>query len=246
MKNFLQDVDDVGQSVVRLQRMGAGADVFILVHGIGVSHRYFLPLARVIAERATVYLVDLPGFGGTPKPQHGLLIEDFARLVLAALARDDVGPGVLVGHSMGCQVVVEMARQSPAAADAVVLLGPTTDSRARTALRQGARLLRDIFHESWRSNVVVFTDYLRAGPIWYAKTLPALLGYRIEEKIGALTVPVLVVRGSRDPVAPAQWVEQLAKLCRHGRMVEVAGQPHVVMYDKPEAVAGLCRTVGAR
>src|SRR4029450_10984023 len=39
------------------------APVLVLVHGIGVSSRYFLPTAGRLAERCTVYAPDLPGFG---------------------------------------------------------------------------------------------------------------------------------------------------------------------------------------
>ncbi len=36
---------------------------FVLVHGIGVSSRYFHPVAAFLAEHGTVYAIDLPGYG---------------------------------------------------------------------------------------------------------------------------------------------------------------------------------------
>lgn len=244
MAEFVQRVVEVEGIRFNLRSGGAGRRCFVLVHGIGVSHRYFLPLARELAQYARVVMVDLPGFGGTPKPRSALGIEDFARLTLGALAQDGTTEAVIVGHSMGGQIAVEMARQHPEAADGVVLLGPTADSAARTALAQGWRLLRDIFGEPLMSNVVVFSDYLRCGPVWYGRVLPAMLGYQTESRIREIDAPVLIVRGEHDTVAPREWVHQLAGLSRNGRAAEVPGQPHVVMFDGAKAVARLCLEAG--
>lgn len=247
MTEFAKRTVEVEGVRFNLRSGGQGGPRFLLVHGIGVSHRYFLPLARELAQYATVLMVDLPGFGGTPKPGRSLSIGDFARLTLAALEMDDDGgPAVVVGHSMGTQIAIEMARQQPAAVAGVVLLGPTADLAARSAPAQGWRLLKDIFRESFLSNVVVFTDYLRCGPVWYARILPAMLNYETENRIREIETPLVVARGEYDPVAPRAWVHQLTGVSRNGRTVEIAGKPHVVMFIHPEAVARLCLEVAAR
>lgn len=224
---------------------GSGDTTFMLVHGIGVSHRYFLPLARELSEHGRVLMVDLPGFGGTPKPDRALSIEDFARIVLAVMEDAKIPPAVVVGHSMGTQIAVEMARRRPAATNGLVLLGPVTDPGAPSVAGQGWRLLRDATVEPVGSNAVVFSDYLRCGPFWYSKVLPSMLDYPIARLIRHVHVPVLAARGSRDPVAPGQWVRQLAENAPDGRAVEVPGQPHVAMFTDPVNIARLCRQLVA-
>lgn len=219
---------------------GEGGPVFVLVHGIGASHRYFLPLARLLAKRGTVHILDMPGFGSTPKPARALDIADFAGLVLKALEILQAGPAILVGHSMGAQVAVEMARQQPDAATAVVLLGPTAEDGARTLGAQALRLMRNSARASMKSQLVVGYDYVRCGPRWFAKTIPAVLSYETEQNIAALQMPLLVVAGQRDPVAPERWFQKLAGSCLDGRVDRVSGQPHVVMYSDPATVAELC------
>ncbi len=49
---------------------GAGDLTYLLVHGIGVSSRYFERLIPVTSRRARVIAVDLPGFDTAPKPSH--------------------------------------------------------------------------------------------------------------------------------------------------------------------------------
>ncbi|GAB3517612.1 alpha/beta fold hydrolase [Arthrobacter monumenti] len=247
MTEFAKRTVEVEGIRFNLRSGGNGGPRFLLVHGIGVSHRYFLPQARELAQYATVLMVDLPGFGGTPKPDHSLGIGDFARLTLAALKMDDDGgPAVVVGHSMGTQIAIEMARQQPAAVAGIVLLGPTADRAARSAPAQGWRLLKDTFREPFLSNVVVFSDYLRCGPVWYARILPAMLNYETENRIREIETSVVVARGEFDPIAPRGWVHQLAGLSRNGRAAEIAGKPHVVMFNHPKAVAQLCMEAASR
>lgn len=58
----------------------------VLVHGLGLSHRYMIPLAEHLAQRYQVWLPDLPGFGDSgkslpalkvPLPANRLLVESF-------------------------------------------------------------------------------------------------------------------------------------------------------------------------
>jgi pimeloyl-ACP methyl ester carboxylesterase len=231
---------------LQVRSMGIGGPVFVLVHGIGVSGRYFLPLAEVLARQGTVHLVDMPGFGATRKPRRRLSLADFARLVAGALDRLGVGPAVLVGQSMGCQVVVELALLRPDTATSLVLLGPTVNRSERTAWQQGLRLLQDSLRETPRINAVVFSDYARCGPRWYLKTLPEMLGQRPEERIAGVQVPVLILRGEHDPIAPEYWIRELARACAKGSVASIGGAAHVAMFRRPEEVAAYCRELAVR
>ena len=93
----------------------------VLVPGLGLDER---SLARV-RERVAATVVRLPGMG-LPGPVPSL--ETLADRLLDGAGE---GPLVLVGHSQSCQVVAVAARDPRVAG--VVLLGPTTDPRLRSA-----------------------------------------------------------------------------------------------------------------
>jgi pimeloyl-ACP methyl ester carboxylesterase len=219
------------------------APAYVLVHGIGMSHRYLAPLAEHLARDSHVVVPDLPGFGGSPHPPQVLGIAEHAAVVAALVADRGLTAPVLVGQSMGCQIVVEVLAAHPGLASAGVLIGPVVDPTARSATRQGLRLARDGLREPLRVNAILTVDYLRAGPRRYAATLPHMLGYRIEERIGHVTEPVLVVRGERDPIAPSRWAHELAAAAPRGTVAEVPGWGHNAMYPAPAAVGDLCRGV---
>ncbi|MDQ0674827.1 pimeloyl-ACP methyl ester carboxylesterase [Pseudarthrobacter siccitolerans] len=225
-----------------------GRPTYVLLHGIGVSHRYLARLHRELAEAADVYSFDLPGFGKSSRPQRQLQVEDFAAFVSAVLADAGVSTYVPVGHSMGTQFAVELALKEPDRVAGAVLMGPVVEPSRKTVAQQALALTRDsMFSESLTSNAIVFSDYFRAGPRWYLTELPVMMEYPLEERLAGVRQPVLVLRGTRDPIARRPWCENLAGVAPQGIMAEVLGQGHVFQHTAPaiaaQAISGWVRAV---
>lgn len=218
---------------------GTPGPTLVLVHGIGVSGRYFAPLADVLARDHHVLVPDLPGFGRSPRTGQRPTVEDLAATVRDYLRAADLDRPVLVGHSMGAQVVVEVMRQVPGAAGRGVCIGTVIDSAARGPVRQALRLARDGLNEPLRANAIITSDYLRAGPRWYTAMLRPMLGYATEEAAAQVSDELLFVRGEKDPICTRRWQAELAAAAPRGRGAEVPGAGHVAMYTHPEAVAEL-------
>jgi pimeloyl-ACP methyl ester carboxylesterase len=218
-----------------------GLPVFVLLHGIGMSHRYLARLHRELEATGTVISFDLPGFGGTPKPGARVTVEEYAELIGHALDRAGVPECVVIGHSMGCQFAVELARQRPSLVSRAVLMGPVVDARRRSVLRQALALAVDCLGETPSANAIVFTDYLRCGPKWYLTELPEMMAYPTEDRVTDVLAPVLVIRGTKDPIAGAVWSAVLAARAPNGRMLELPGN-HVVQQSAPAQVAEAVRS----
>jgi pimeloyl-ACP methyl ester carboxylesterase len=216
---------------------------YILIHGIGVSHRYLARLHAVLAAGAPTYSLDLPGFAGTPKPGHQLSVEDYGAFIAAALKSCGIDSYVLVGHSMGVQFAIEAALHAPEQIRQLVLMGPVVDSRHKNVRRQSLALFLDgLLRESPSSNWIVISDYFRCGPRWYLTELPVMMAYRTEERLTGVGVPVLVLRGSRDHVAGPDWSLRLSRAVAQGCLVEIPGVGHVAQHMRPKAVADAIRS----
>ncbi len=218
-----------------------GAPPVVLVHGLGVSSRYMVPLARRLAPDYPVYAPDLPGFGRSDKPARALALPALADALAAWLAAAGLERPVLLGNSLGCQVIVQCALRHPGRLARAILVGPTLDPRARTVRQQGWRLLVDAFREAPSEPLIAIRDYWRAGPRRVWATLRGALRVPVEEHLRRVAVPTLVVRGGRDPIVPQRWAEEVARLLPCGRLVVVPGAPHAVNYSAPEALARAIR-----
>ncbi|WP_435736149.1 alpha/beta fold hydrolase [Cellulosimicrobium sp. PMB13] len=235
--------------------------VVVLVHGVGSSARAFSPVVDELARRddvrAAVHALDLPGFGAAPRTGRDVPLEEHAAVV-AAYVRDRVlavlpddapaPPVVLVGHSMGGQIVGQAMADHPREAPAGVLVGPTADRRARTAPRHGLRLLRDGFGERPRALGTLAVDYvLRCTLPYYARQVRRMLGHRLEEVLPRVPGRVVVLRGRDDPIAPHAWARELAETAPHGELREVTGRHHAMDSDPGalvDAVLAAARDVG--
>ncbi|TDN91814.1 alpha/beta hydrolase [Microbacterium sp. BK668] len=226
-----------GATIV-LESTGAGERTFVLVHGIGMGRSVFSDLAQHLRPRGRVVTIDLPGYGEAPEPPRTLTVERSADVVAAYLRDARHSDVTLIGHSMGAQIAVEVEARHPALVRRLVLAGPTVDPRARTARAQLARLLRDIAVERpvvWARGA---REYLRAGPHLRAK-MRAMLAHRIEHTLPRVAVPVLVLRGADDLVAPRDWCEAVVALLPDGVLAEIADHGHETMIRDSSLVADL-------
>ena len=209
---------------------------FVLVHGIGMSHRYLSRLHDELVQRGhRVHSVDLPGFGGLPRPARDLDVDAMARAMTVVLDRCAVPPAVLVGQSMGAQWVTESARLRPTLG--VALIGPVADERHRTPSQHALALGVDTLREPPGANLLVLTDYLRCGLPWYRTQLRHMLAYPLEDGIRALRVPLLLIRGGRDPIAGLTWCRRLARAGADAELALVPGHAHNCQHSAPRAVA---------
>lgn len=209
----------------------------VILHGIGVSHRYSDRLQEELSDTRLTLSFDLPGFAGTPRPPRPFSVADHAEVVAAALDARGLSGCTVIGHSMGAQFALELTLRRPDLVGALVLIGPVTDPARPAAWQQALDLAADTFCEPLSTNAIVTTDYLRTGVRWFFTELGPMLTYPTTEAVAAVQAPVLVVRGSRDPIARAPWCRELAAVAADGRLLEVRGHGHVVQRSAARTVA---------
>ena len=210
----------------------------VLVHGI-VSGRYMVRLARVLGRSCPVYVPDLPGFGRSGSAGDVLDVPRLADVLAGWMRRAALDAPTLVGHSIGSQVVADLAVRHPGRVGRVVLLGPTIDPTARSLAGQYGRWLGCLPHEPVSFNAVIAREVLDSGLVRPIRLFRRFLADRIEDKAPSIAAPTLVARGARDRIAPQPWVDHLAGLLPDGHTAVVSGASHTVQYSHPEPVARL-------
>jgi pimeloyl-ACP methyl ester carboxylesterase len=203
------------------------------VPGLGLDERS----SAAVRARLPATVVHLPGMG-VPGPVPSL--EALAARLLDAVGE---GPVVLVGHSQSCQVVAAAARDPRLAA--VVLLGPTTDPRLRSAAGLVGRWLGTAWAEPWWQVPRTLAQWWHTGPRAMVALWRRAAPDRIECRLSDLRVPVVVVRGTRDRLCPHDWATGLAAAAPRGRLVELPGAAHMTVQTHPDDVADVLRAAAA-
>lgn len=207
------------------------APTVLLIGATALSGRYLLPVGVEMAGRYPVWVPDLPGRGASESPKKVLSVEENAELLAAWMDVAGIDRAAVLANSMGCQIAVELAVRHPRRVSHLVLQGPTTDPRARTAVKQLVRLVRMAPHEPPSLGPIEFVDWVRTGPRTAVASARAALGHHIEDRLPLLSCPALVVRGTRDTVAPSDWAQRMADLIPDGRLREVPGASHSMVYS---------------
>lgn len=217
----------------------AGRPPIVLVHGLGVSSRYLVPTARCLADRFSVFVPDLPGFGRSDRPSAALDIVGLGGALLGWLDAMAIDRAVLLGNSLGCQTVVELATRCPERAAALILTGPTGDPAVRHVAHWLGRLLRDLPREPFALIRLEALDYLKAGPRRLYRTAQAMIDDPFAAKLARVAQPALVVRGERDPILSQAWAEEMARRLPRGRLAVIPDAAHAVNYNAPRPLAAL-------
>ncbi len=215
-----------------------GAPRVLLIHGIGMGHSVYDRFLAEIHTECEAIAVDLPGFADCPEPADPLSMPDTADLVAAALHEQHAGPLVAVGHSMGAQIVAELAARHPDLVERVVLIAPSVNPAERSLLMQGARMIQDLAEGEPLSVLTRATKtYLQAGPIWFMRKLRQMLDHRLESCLPRVAQPSLVIRGTRDRVCPRGWAVRITGLLPRGEMLQIRDRGHEALISSGQPVA---------
>jgi len=121
-------------------RAGQGAPPILFVHGFACSHEDWKFQLDHFSKTHEVIACDLRGHGRTPGRPQECSIEHYGGDVAALIMNLELRETILVGHSMGCRVVLEAARLVPKRVSRIVLVdGSRNATGDPDAAEKGAR-----------------------------------------------------------------------------------------------------------
>lgn len=122
MSDFWRAERVPGDVDLAIWRAGEGEQPLILIHGITAQHRIFNDIARNLVDDYELVGVDLRGRGDSGKPESGYGLDAHADDVVRVLDHLGLEDAVLVGHSMGAFVGLQVALSSPERVRSLALL----------------------------------------------------------------------------------------------------------------------------
>lgn len=225
----------------RVSNTPANAPAIVLVHQLVVAGRYMMPTAELLAPEYRVYVPDFPGYGESDKPMQVLTVPQLADILAEWMKQLNLDRVSMLGSSFGSQIIAEFAIRYPQKLNRLILASPTFDRHARSLQKQLWRLFLDLRLEDPSGYPMQAYDYWSAGFSRIARSLDIALRDRIEDKLPLMQMPTLVVRGSKDPVVPQEWAEEVVNRLPNGKLAIIPGAGHTLNYSTPLELSRLTR-----
>jgi pimeloyl-ACP methyl ester carboxylesterase len=240
---------------------GQGGRPIVFVHGFGCAHSDWDRQVAHFSNTHRTIAVDLRGHGASPGDADACSIERYGADVAEVMHALDLSGAVVVGHSLGCRVVIEAALQAPSRTAGVILVDGSQFAAAMQPVLQERFATPDgyvatieaLFQEMFTAKTDPalaerIADRARRLPQAVGrKMLPDLLRYdvfRLTSTLGSLRVPVMAIQATytneqreRRPLTPGQTTPYLDMVHRqaHSARIEVIAETgHFPQLDEPD------------
>lgn len=233
-----------------------GAPSLIFLHGIGGAARAWRQQLATFANRFHTIAWDMPGYGGSA-PLANVSIAALADALQQFIEQIGATSPILVGHSIGGMIVQKWLVQSPKLARAVVLaqtspafgkadgdwqrsfiaarLGPL--DRGETMKSLAPSLVKELVGDDPDpKGMDLARDCMGNVPeASYRAMMLALIGFDQRSTLKDISVPTLLLSGSKDNNAPAPMMAKTATYIPVAQYVELPGVGHLANLERPDA-----------
>lgn len=233
----------------------AGVPV-LLLHGVTDSWRSFELVLPHLPSSLHVFALSQRGHGDADRPLTGYGFRDFAADVAAFIDARNLGPVMLVGHSMGSGVAQRFALDYPDHLSGLALVGSFATLHANPVVREFwdsavSRLVDPIdppfvreFQQSTLAQPVpttFFETVVRESLKVPARVWRAMFSTFLQEdwsgELGKITAPTLIIWGDRDAFCPRSDQDMLEATLPDSRLVVYSGAGHDPHWEEPERFA---------
>ncbi|GGK20215.1 alpha/beta hydrolase [Deinococcus malanensis] len=198
----------------------------------------YIRVSRELSRGRTVYVYDPPGHGHSQgRPDFPRVIEDLTDHLAAWLDIRQLQGTPLFGHSLGAEVIFDLAARYPHLASALVACAPTGIPENPSVTVQLLRLMRDLPRERAGLMLPGIRAYMRSG---------VNLMYRLSQNQGRhdtgpllphIRVPTLLLNGLSDRVIQTWTVNAICDAIPDAVVREIRGGTHALTDSHPRAVS---------
>jgi pimeloyl-ACP methyl ester carboxylesterase len=237
---------------------GSG-EPLLLLEGLGYSTWMWHRQIEYLAQHYQVIIFDNRGVGDSDKPDHPYTIEMMARDAAGLLHKLGVKKAHVLGVSMGGLIAQQLAILFPRVINKLVLCCTSHGGPNSVPMPQEIINLLNTVDESMsaeRKLVLAMSPAFRPGYMeehpeeieeiihWrMEKPTPryawlhqfmAAAAFNVEDSVGTITTPVLILSGDQDRVLPVENAYLIQKKLPHSQMKIFPGAGHMFFWERAQ------------
>lgn len=226
--------------------MNADKSTLVFIHGSGSSAHFWQAQVEGVAEKVNTLALDLPGHGHSQNAGKDT-VEGYAAAIVEFL--DDLNPPdpIPCGLSLGGAITQQLLLDYPERFAAGILIG--TGARLKVLPAIFESIQNDFkgfvgmipgFAASKKTDPAVIRKFqdelLRCSPVVVNDDYQACNRFDVMDRLGEITVPVLVVSAEEDKLTPPKYADYLQSAIPRAKRAHIADAGHIAPMEKPQAV----------
>ena len=247
---------NIDENKIRYLESGNSDNTLVLIHGLGASANRWEYVIPHFEKNYRVIVPDLIGFGYSDKPLVDYTTDFFSEFLKKFLEKLDIKNPVLIGSSLGGQIIAEYTLNNNDTVKKLVLISPSgvmkhstpaLDAYVMAALYPNQEAAKNAFEmmsgSSKNIDPKIVEGFVKRMRLPNAKMafMSTLLGLKnsqiLTEKLSSITVPTMVVWGELDPVIPVKYADSIVSTIKDCRFYRMDGCGHTPYVDDPEIFA---------
>jgi pimeloyl-ACP methyl ester carboxylesterase len=226
-------------------KLGESGDTILMMHGWGQNGASLRILGDLLSKWYQVYLIDLPGFGNSPKPQADWTTIEYAERISSYIDEQGLSPVHVLGHSFGGRVGIRLASRHAEQVKSLILVNSHGLQRVQTGKAkqrsQQIKWMRDFckfsdrtfgtkIYERWFVPKYGSRDYLAAGAM--RNVMVKAVTEDSTEDAKKIIAPTLLLWGEDDQETPVEFANRFHDLIPDSTVVVMPGKDHFPFIDE--------------
>lgn len=220
--------------------------LLLYLHGAGGNGHFGQKMLDTLSAKHSPLSLDYPGHGRSSGTESLKSITAYSDFIYAFWKKLGVRPAVLIGHSMGGAVAMDLALRHADMVEGLIL----TCTAAKFTLPQerldtwkqvmqgrlGQPFTKDSCSPKTPMNIIQegWMEQIKTDPRVRYFDLVACQQVNLAAKLGEIRKPTLVLAGQDDTTTPAAQTEQLRDHIPSAKLVVVPEAGHWLPIEKPQ------------
>ena len=234
---------------------GTGADV-LLLHGWGASAESFKGIINALSDRCHLVALDFPGCGDSDLPENPLDIDDYAKLVLEFCKALNLEAPILIGHSHGCRVIMQLCGTKLMTPQKIVMFGgagikPRFNLKKEVKIKTFKAVKEILRLPLFKNNSEKLIGKARArfgsadyssAPEVMRKTMVNLINQDMTPYIPEISASTLLIWGENDTATPLYMAKKMEKMIKDCGLCVIKDAGHWSFVEKPAQAHAILRS----
>ncbi len=247
----------INNTDIYIKEYGSGQPL-IMISGLGTDSTGWLPVIVGLSKHFRVITFDNRGVGQSSHDNSNITIKDMADDCMALISQLKLSDTVVLGHSMGGMIAMDMAVRYPDIVSKLILeaTSPVVSIRNVCLFNDWIKFLEVgmdrklwfrnlfywIFHPDFFKDETLLDQAVNMALNYrfpqsndsFKNQVDAIFGFDYEKRLSDIEAETLIIHGENDYLFPQTETNSLFNQIRNGTQVIIPGTAHSVHMDNPE------------